>query len=249
MSERELRPLPPDVERLLSAERASPDPGAEARNRVRSRLQVSLGIGLGAAAAVSVAKAAALTTTAAQRALSQSAPSLMSKSLALKLTAALVGVSTLGAGAYLALRSRPTVERPGAAAAPAVAPSLVVPIVAPPAAPAPAAVVRQIAAATPRPPRARPAPADHLADEELLLEEARWTLRRGDYRRALSALAQHDRRFHDGQLAEERESLWVKALVAADEPAQARARGAAFEARYPRSLFGPVVEATLRALP
>jgi hypothetical protein len=52
-----------------------------------------------------------------------------------------------------------------------------------------------------------------------------------------------------GRLAEEREALRIRALAAAGRSHDARARAAAFRARFPRSLFLPVVDQVLGSIP
>jgi hypothetical protein len=88
-----------------------------------------------------------------------------------------------------------------------------------------------------------------LAAERALLEQARAALADGDPRAALEAIDHHERSFSDATLAEERDSLRVKALAAAGHHDEARARTAAFRRRFPSSIFLPAVESALRALP
>ncbi|HVV52408.1 MAG TPA: hypothetical protein VHO06_22265, partial [Polyangia bacterium] len=78
---------------------------------------------------------------------------------------------------------------------------------------------------------------------------ARAALVRGQAEGALAALARHEAAFPRGELAEEREGLFVQALVAARRYDEARARAAAFTRRYPRSLFAPVVAEALGSIP
>jgi hypothetical protein len=63
---------------------------------------------------------------------------------------------------------------------------------------------------------------------------------------ALIPLARHASGFPRGQLVEEREGMWVKALVLAGRPAAARARAESFRRRFPHSLFLPAVDAALK---
>jgi len=103
----------------------------------------------------------------------------------------------------------------------------------------------------PRAPRVHAAPmetAGDLATERALLGDARAAHARGDQPEALRAVADHARRFPSGQLAEERESLWIKSLVAAGEPDAARARAAEFHRRFPRSIFLPAIDAALATI-
>jgi hypothetical protein len=62
---------------------------------------------------------------------------------------------------------------------------------------------------------------------------------------ALASLEQHRTRFPHGDLEEEREALAIKALAKAGQPGAARARAAAFRARFPQSLFADGVASDL----
>lgn len=85
-------------------------------------------------------------------------------------------------------------------------------------------------AETVRPPSART-----YAIELALLEPARSSIARGDYAGALGAVARHQREFPNGQLAEERSALRVRALWGLGRIAEAETAAAAFRQRYPRS--------------
>jgi hypothetical protein len=261
----ELRPLDPDVEELLRAERGAAESDrapAQARERVRSRVMVSVGLAAGAAAAGSA--------SGAQAALLKAAPKLLS--LPAKLVLCVAGATAIGLGAHAIhkaahspppahhARATPSSVAADVEPAPAAAPAPVVaapapvaaapgPVAAPaPATPAPAAAAAPAAVEPPRKPAHHSDPDEALPAERELLEQGRAALGRGDSARALAAVARHQKRFPHGQLAEERESLWIRALVAAGEPDAARARAADFRARYPRSIFLPVVEATVKPL-
>jgi hypothetical protein len=141
-------------------------------------------------------------------------------------------------------------------APPALAPAEAV---ATPAAPAPAprrakaAVEAKAAPAAPSSAEAMPAPAGTttgvLAAEQALLDPARAALARGDGAAALARLDAHERRFPAGSLSQEREAMAIRALVLAGDRDGATARAARFRSRYPGSLLGPVIDATLRARP
>ena len=91
-----------------------------------------------------------------------------------------------------------------------------------------------------------PPPADRsLAEERALLDAARAARARGDDEAAISAARGHESRFPAGQLAEEREAIWIQALVRAQRVDEARSRAASLRARAPRSVFLPVVDAAL----
>jgi len=90
-------------------------------------------------------------------------------------------------------------------------------------------------------------PRSDLDAERTLLETARTALVRGDSEHALVALDRHRARFPAGQLREERESLNVHALVAANRKDEARAKAAEFRRSFPRSLQGPALDALVGA--
>jgi hypothetical protein len=78
---------------------------------------------------------------------------------------------------------------------------------------------------------------DMLAAELDLLRRARGAYRQRDFSGALRLVAEHDRRFSQGHLAEEREALRVRSLAGAGRAAEARRAAAAFAARFPRSVL------------
>jgi hypothetical protein len=100
----------------------------------------------------------------------------------------------------------------------------------PPPPPAPSALVHAR-------PRAAPAPAlaDALTDEVRLVADARGALESGDGARALSLLAEHDRRFAAGVLSPEAEALRVEALCRVGRTDEAQVQAARFTDRHPGS--------------
>jgi len=84
-----------------------------------------------------------------------------------------------------------------------------------------------------------------LRAERGLLDEARKALARGEPGESLAAIDQHARRFPHGILAEEREALAVRTLVALGNTDAARARAESFHQRFPNSLFTPAVETAI----
>ena len=84
---------------------------------------------------------------------------------------------------------------------------------------------------------------DPLAEVELL-QHAHLAYTRRDFRGALALVAEHARRFHDGPLAEECEALRVESLLAGGHTIEARRAGAAFAARFPRSVLLPGIQQT-----
>ena len=105
---------------------------------------------------------------------------------------------------------------------------------------APKAVVHHGLTSRPHPtPRTRDA--DPLAEVEIL-QHAHLAYARRDFRGALALVAEHARRFPNGPLAEECEALRVESLLAAGHTVEARRAGAAFAARFPRSVLLPGIE-------
>jgi hypothetical protein len=126
------------------------------------------------------------------------------------------------------------------APAPAATPSVVVVSApAPPSANAPS-VDLEPPLAEPRPAKAKPAAAarsatDAYAMELRVLQPAQQAVARPDFASALGAIAEHQRRFPSGKLAEEREALRVKALLGLGRTAEAQRAGVAFRQRFPNS--------------
>jgi hypothetical protein len=77
-----------------------------------------------------------------------------------------------------------------------------------------------------------------LAAERALLSIARTAVGRRDPSAALSALRQHKQRFPKGRLSEERESLWIQALLLSGNATAAQERAKSFKADYPESMLG-----------
>jgi hypothetical protein len=92
-------------------------------------------------------------------------------------------------------------------------------------------------------------PDPSLAAERRMLDAARAALVAGDPKTGLERVGRHAKQFPRGVLAEERDALFIDALVASGRYDDARRRGDGFRARYPGSLFGPSVSAALRAIP
>jgi outer membrane protein assembly factor BamD (BamD/ComL family) len=80
----------------------------------------------------------------------------------------------------------------------------------------------------------------------VLVETGRSALGRGDWASALAALDKHAREFPHGRLAEERDVLRVQALALGGRTDEARTRAEAFRARYPKSVFLPLLDDALR---
>jgi hypothetical protein len=84
-----------------------------------------------------------------------------------------------------------------------------------------------------------------LGVERDLVARARQALLARDFAAADDALMRHARRFPDGQMAEERDSLRVRVAVARGDHDAARALAAEFARRHPGSLFWPAVRAAV----
>ncbi|MFO0761930.1 MAG: hypothetical protein U0359_36155, partial [Byssovorax sp.] len=82
-----------------------------------------------------------------------------------------------------------------------------------------------------------------LREESRRLSEARDALRRGDAAGALALLDEMRRKFPQGTLAQERETLAVEALTRSGRTDEAKARAASFKDAYPESPHGVRVDA------
>jgi hypothetical protein len=87
-----------------------------------------------------------------------------------------------------------------------------------------------------------------LAEERVLLEEARVALLRGDTGSALEALTTHAEKFPNSPFAEEREALMVREAVRAGSYKEARVWFDRFREHYPNSPMLPVLESSLKEL-
>jgi len=87
-----------------------------------------------------------------------------------------------------------------------------------------------------------------LVMERRLIERARVAVSSGRGDVALGVLRKHRREFASGRLAEERDALWIRALVQSGRDAAALKRGARFRNRYPKSIHRAAVESALKRL-
>jgi pyruvate/2-oxoglutarate dehydrogenase complex dihydrolipoamide acyltransferase (E2) component len=255
--------LSPELEAFLAPERRRPDPPADVQSEVLSRVGATLGwsggpgpggappggdIGGGIGGGSAGAHAAGA----------------VAKGALAKTVVTLVVGGVIGAGVHEVYDR--TTDRRGehasvAVVAPPAPPALPLPAPAPP--PAAPAVAPQPEPAAPRAVRAEnpPARAEHAAKTEArerdrnlgaergLIEQARTALAREQGAAALAVLDRHARDFPQGELEEERESLRVQALVGLGQSDQARKTGARFHRRFPRSIFGAVVDEALKSIP
>jgi hypothetical protein len=81
-----------------------------------------------------------------------------------------------------------------------------------------------------------------LGAERALLDMARTAVARGQGEVAFGPLQRHARNFPHGRMAEERDWLWVQALLLTGRTSEARARAARFRAAYPNSLMIPALD-------
>ena len=228
--------LGPDTRALLDAARDAHDPSLDDRSRIRGKIATRIG-------------AAAFATTAALTASSSTARAAAKLGIGV-----VVGGALLIVGAWWRSGHEPSPPPPvqtHAIAAPAPSPPPVVDL-------DPAPVPVESLASIPQPTtekRALPAPspvttekAQSTLDAELtLLRDAKKALNDGDSSRALSILDEHQRKFPDGILAEERASTRVLALCAAGKTSDARAAAQDFLAKYPRSPSAPRIRASCGA--
>jgi len=260
--------LPADALRLLDAERGAPLPSRAVQDRVRARVAASVVAAgaLGTAAAAGAATSAATVKAAGAGVIGTLA--VKTSIVAVVVAAGVTGGLALRSGSEPAAVVTATAEsaRPGLRRAPA-APAAIAspPVVTPPpvveplpagdppvAVPLPAVVIAPPAAAAPSvaPPRRAAAPSRaSLEDEHAPIAAALAALGQRQPDRALAALAQHERHFRDGQLAEEREALWIRALAARGDGDEARARAERFRRRFPTSIQDEVIAAALAAIP
>jgi hypothetical protein len=235
--------LSPELDAFLAPERQLPDPPAELQSEVFSRVGATLGWSGGpgpgsgpggTAAAGAVAKGA----------------------LAKTVVTLIVG-GVIGAGVHEAY-DRATDRRAEHAKLAVVAPpaAALLPPPAPVTEPLPEPAAPNVVHAEPSHSRVEHVAKTetrerdrNLAAERALIEQARTALARDQGAAAMTALERHARDYPQGELEEERESLQVQALVALERFEQARKVAARFHRRFPRSIFGAVVDEAIKSIP
>jgi len=244
MSERDLSPLDPAVRALLDrAARARPSATPEAQARVLARVEGVVGPlgggpsgGSGGGPAHLVAPASVAGVSALRR--------------LLPLVASFVVGGAAGAIGVYSLRPA-TVERivyverpePAESSVASARPSLS------------ALPLASSERAPPAPQSAPPAPPSSaesgstLAAERQLLDVARRAVTAENGAAALAAVTEHERRYPNGLLVQEREVMAVRALALLGRSDEARARADRFRSRFPSSLLLPALESGLRSLP
>jgi hypothetical protein len=241
-----------DSSLLLQELRLTDEPDPAALGRVRERVAVSL-----------IAAPMASLGEPAQSVLRAPAPALHGAGWFVASKAAVAGILALGtafgAVGYAVVRAPREnvvyrdrlVEVPAnraVAPAPSAMPTAAAPqpaLDADPILPAP----RHSAAPSAPKPSTAPDDARDLAAELRLIERARSALAAGDAGTALSALREHAAHYARGTLEQEREALWVKALVGAGRFGEARAASQRFAERYPNSTLLDSVNAAVRTIP
>jgi hypothetical protein len=162
--------------------------------------------------------------------------------LGLKLAAAFVVVAAAVSATTLRIREghkpQPAVLAPKAAEHDtlSVAPPQAPPT-AQPAAADPGSVVDDDTSVHPAPVVSAHPARERYALELKVLQPARAAVARGDFSSALSSIAEHQRRFPDGQLSEEREALRVQALSGLGRTDEATRAAIAFRKRFPGSVL------------
>ncbi len=165
-------------------------------------------------------------------------------------TAVAIGSLILGAGAAFVLGHGPAADH---SPAPTVTSSATV---TGPASPAPSAAPQESASVRVGDLPAAPsvshasasghsAHANDLTLERELLDVARAALAHGNTDGAIASLRRHAERWPRGLLAEEREVVWIQALVAGGGRQEAEERAARFRRDFPGSALAPAVDAAL----
>jgi hypothetical protein len=246
MNETDLPPLEPDMLALIDGASGTDRAPAAARLRVRDRVEAAIagagGAGGGPSAATA-APSAGVPGEGFRWSVRAAAPLAVSFVLgAITSAAVLIGLGV----ARPVLRSDVIAvapRAPGAGPATAEPASAIVegtpvPSVASDSERLPAASATTEPRLDRTAPRQEPQTArSRLALERRLLDQARAALERGEPALALSVTALHERQFPAGALAQEREAMAIRALVALGGTAEARMRAARLRVRYPESVL------------
>jgi hypothetical protein len=242
-------PLPPDV---VARQRAREAPSPEVRARVRARLAAVVpamggprgGDGSGGSPAPGSGGKSGVAGTAG-----------LGSRVVATLTAFVIG-GGVGVAVYASLSKPPApavvyVDRPLLLPSPSSVPASA-PVPAMPAAPAPveltnAGTTRPSFAAAAAAPAAQPL--SQLEAERAMLDDARTALLHGEPTRSLEHLARHRRAFASPRLGEERDAMFVEALVKAGRYSEARAQAEAFHRTWPGSLFAATVDSAAESIP
>ena len=112
----------------------------------------------------------------------------------------------------------------------------------------PMQLARAASATTPAP-APGPVRISQLSAERILLDEAHAALAQGNPGDAIVHLERHRCSFGAPILGEERDAMWIEALVKGAAYDDARQRAAAFGDRFPDSIFLSGVESVIAAIP
>lgn len=256
--------LGPDIQDLLQAELDAPAPPSEAKSRVRQRVGDTLGVPAPPSAEAAAAPAAAggvgvwaalvcgALGIVAVAVSSEEAPPHPMPTSERPLTRTVKAPVTPEHPIVTPLPVRPTPSLGAVSEAIETHPRAAVP--ARPQAPSPVAepaaiedVASPDSALVAEKPSTAPSESsskDDLRGEQRLLDKARRVLS-GAPRHALRLVRRHKARYGQGLLREERDALWVQALVQAGKLTRAKRLARIFLKRYPRSRLRPNVEQAL----
>ena len=236
--ERELLPLPADLDQLANAERGFPAVPAELEARLWASLLPQLA-GVGPISPTPPPSFPAHAGTLAK----------LTSKWPLAVAFALGGGA--GAGFYAASTTPREVVRIVEVAAsdkppPSVLPpaSVTAPMPEPLSHKTMPARERKVTAAPPEPP-STPQDDPSLAAERALLEMGRTALARGQAESAYKVMVEHEQRFPHGRLAEERDAIRIQALASLGQLDAAGLLADTFAKAYPHSLLRPAVEQAL----
>jgi hypothetical protein len=260
MSQDDLEPLPPDLQRLLRQGRPGAEPPPGSSDAVLKFIALEVGA-LGAAALVhGVAGSTHAASAAGRGALGRALLALKgSVGIGGLVVGAAVGTG-VGAAGHAALVSRhaeppPPTTATVAARSAATSASYAVPAAPSATAPAPPIVtaVSPTRAVSPPPEATAARRADApssakdtaLRSEGALIDMARTAVARGQGDVALATLERHGRDFPNGRLAEDREWLWIQALLMTGRTDEAKARASRFRSTFPRSMYLPALDQVL----
>ena len=241
MTPDDLEPLAKELQSLLQVERVAPAASAVVKARMLERISGELFAAgaLGGGGGGHSGGAAAPAAAAGAKAVAWGTAAVAKLAIGVGVAAFAVG-GFVGAGVH-AISSAPPPTRSPVVVAPSPVVVAPVEVVAP--APVPVPVPEPVKPALVRPVKAVEKSSDTLGEERSYLEQARSAMARRDAAAALNALAEHERRFPSGQLAEERMALQVLGLAGGGRGDEARALAIRFRSKYPASLLRGAVDA------
>lgn len=230
----EMDALPADVAALLDAERSLPVVAAPMRARIRQGVQASIAAGGGSAGTATSTGAAGAGVGA------------LGKTLITFVLGGLVGAGIHAAWPRDAASPRLALQAPSAAT-PTPAPfAQAAPLQAPAPLPPPATATGDrgahagsaaLPASSTRAARPEPDDSSTLARERQIIDAARSAIAGGHPSEGLTILARYRSEFARGTLAEERDALEIRALLALGRVDEARAAASRFYSTYPESML------------